>query len=270
MRIVLFVIAFLTVSILGAQNFYEKIKAIPQCKYHMENIKALTDGQTKYSRAILSPSAKMILLIGPDKTQIVDVGTQQKIVETEYYFYQQWMSDSLILVRDVNRLKLIPVFPKIMKMALPIPQLSFENRHTLKATKDKKEWIVADIKGNSNLFCHSYLFSNDFQKILIYTNASDYIYYVNGKGLINEFKSMFCCDWSDDGNSLISFLDLDFGNDYIVESDLYINSAETCDVCKLTDTKDILEVYPSWSRDKISYIDDKTGIVYIADLKKNK
>lgn len=79
---------------------------------------------------------------------------------------------------------------------------------------------------------------------------------------------MTCCDWSDDDNNLISFLDLEFGNDY--ESDLYINSTETCDVCKLTDTKDIREIYPSWSHDKISYIDDKTGIVYIADLKKNK
>lgn len=270
MRIILLIVAFLTVSIVEAQNFYEKLKTIPKCEHHLENIRALTDGQTRYSRAILSPNAKMILLIGHDKTQIMDVNTQEKILDTEYHFSQQWMSDSLILVRDKNELKLIQVFPNIMEMILPIPQLSFENGHILKATKNNKQWIIADIEGNSNLFCHSYLFSNDFQKVLIYTNGADYIYYLNGKGLINEFKSMFCCDWSDDNNSLISFLDLDFGKDYIVESDLYINSVETGDVCKLTDTKDILEIYPSWSHDKISYIDDKTGIIYIADLKKNK
>lgn len=260
----------MTVSIVEAQNFYEKLKTIPKCEYHLENIQALTDGQTRYSRAILSPNAKMILLIGLDKTQILDVISRKKIIDTEYYFHQQWLSDSLILVRDRIELKLIHVFPNIMKMTLPIPQLSFENRHILKATKENKQWTVANIEGNSNLYCYSYLFSNDFQKILIYTNGPDYIYYLNGKGLINEIKSMTCCDWSDDDNNLISFLDLDFGKDYIVESDLYINSVETGDVCKLTDTKDILEIYPSWSHDKISYIDDKTGIVYIADLKRNR
>lgn len=164
MRIILLIIAFFTISIVEAQNFYEKLKTIPKCEYHLENIKALTDGQTRYSRAILSPNAKMILLFGRDKTQIMDVNTKEKIIDTEYYFYQQWMSDSLILVRDRIELKLIQVFPNILEMTLPIPQLSFENRHILKATKDNKQWIVANIEGNKNLYCYDYLFSNDFQK----------------------------------------------------------------------------------------------------------
>jgi hypothetical protein len=127
---------------------------------------------------------------------------------------------------------------------------------------------VADIEGGKNLFCFSPLISNDAKKVAIKTNSGiEYIYHLNGDGKINENSMGISLDWSDDNIRIITFLDLDFGEHYTVESDLYIYNSETNQNCKLMDTKDVLEIWPSWSKDKISYIDDKTNIVYVADLK---
>lgn len=271
MRIKYFIITIIFISNIQAQNFYDKVQSILPCSYQLENLKPLVNGTAKYRKAILSPNAKMVLLLGKDKTQILDVNSKEIIRNTNYYYDGQWISDSLIMFQIKNDYRLYQVYPKLNRIAIPIPKLEFINNNTLVAIKDGKQWIVAKIEGNENLYCFGYLFSNDFNKVVIYTNSGkEYIYYLNGNGLINIKDIGISCDWSDDNTNIISFQGLDFGEHYIVESDLYISNIEDGVVCKLTDTKNVLEKYPSWSGDKVTFIDDKTGIVYIADLKKKE
>jgi hypothetical protein len=63
-----------------------------------------------------------------------------------------------------------------------------------------------------------------------------------------------------------SFLDIDFGENYIVESDIYLFNIETKETCRLTDSKKHIKVYPSWSQNKMTCVDEKTRIVYIGDI----
>lgn len=253
---------------LFSQSFYDKIDSVKSCNYKLENIIPITDGKTKFRRAILSPDSKQILLFSKENTELMNIESKE-IIETYANFYSgQWIDNSAILVRESNTFKVLQTRIENGVVDLPIPELKFEEGHILVAQEFQKKWTIANIEGNENLFCYGYLFSNDFKKTVIYTNSGkDYIYSMDGLGLISVNEYGISCDWSDDNIEVISFIGLDFGEHYTVESDLYIHNTNSKTICKLTDSKDVLEKFPSWSGNKISYIDEKTNIVYVADLK---
>lgn len=269
MKKILVIILFFVVSKIDAQTYYDKIKALPNCDYQLENIDPITDGTIKYKRAILSPNSNLILLISKEKSQIMDLNSKEIIKTSDHHYDGQWVNDSLILFRRHNRFSLFNVYSNTNNGSIPVPHLEFVNDHILKANNGEKKWTIANIDGNENLVCYGYLFSNDFQKVVIYTNSGrDYIYNMNGDGFISMNEFGISSDWADDNIDLISFKGLDYGEHYTVESELYIHNTKEQSTCKLTNSEKILEKYPSWSKNKITYIDQKTKIVYIGVLKK--
>ena len=263
--ILIFLVLFLGQNLLS-QTSIEKIKQIDLCGWKLENIKQLTDEQSKYHRAILSPDAKKILLFSKDKTQIMDIQSKRIIRNIEYYYDGQWISNSAIMFQEGGKYKAYKINLDTERVSLPVPEIYIEDKHIVKARKNGVEWVIADLKNSDNLVIFKYLFSDDFKNVVIYTNGISYIFKVDGSGQLFKDPTGFISDWSSSNNSFISFLDLNHGEDYLVESDIYITNIDSGHVCKLTDTKDILEVRPSWSQNKITYVDGKTEIVYIANI----
>ena len=76
--------------------------------------------------------------------------------------------------------------------------------------------------------------------------------------------------WSKDGQ-LILFQIVEYGgwhNQVIVGSELCVINVDGSGKNHLTDTPDIIEMYPHWSDDtsKITYYDDKTHRIYVSEL----
>lgn len=139
----------------------------------------------------------------------------------------------------------------------------FQNRK-LVANNGETVW---DIVTNVD-FCVDVVLSPDKNKVAFDLFGRNYVYAVNGTGKISEFDGGLNKSWSPDGMYILYFKGEDKGTDAIVDSDLYISKADGTATWKLTDTPKILEVWPSWSADgtKITYVDDATGKIYIANV----
>ena len=237
------------------------------CDYRLENIRVLISEPGKYSRAVLSPEADKILLFGKETTDVMDLNSKKVIKQFRQYFQGQWISNTAILfdvtggfeIQDLNSLK----------TSSPVPVLEYVNNRKLLASEGDKTWTVAEPENIPNLVCFGYLFSKDFKKLVISTNTGQsFVYWLDGSGLLSAVDFGICTDWSDDNENIILFMDQDKGKDYTVSSDLYIHSIKTAEICKLTDSKDRIETWPSWSKNKVAFTDEKDGKVYLADIVK--
>ena len=134
------------------------------------------------------------------------------------------------------------------------------------ASDGTKTWEVISEPGTY----YSPVLSPDNSKVLIHGNGME-IYYTDGSGLYASLGRGLCKSWSPNGKYILYFISEDFGNDYIVESDLYISTIKGDKKWKLTDTKDKIEKWPNWSPngDKITYYDAKSGKVYISEISNN-
>ena len=86
--------------------------------------------------------------------------------------------------------------------------------------------------------------------------------------MITKLNAGLGKNWSPDGKYILYFRDEDKGGDTIVESDLYICKADGTEFWKLTDTPEVLETSTHWSSEsnKITYIDETNGNIYVADI----
>lgn len=267
MKIFCMILALTSVATINAQNIYDRIEAIPKCNGTLEDVIALTDGETRHRRAVLSPNAELILLFGKDETLVMDLQSRNILKILDYYYEGQWINDSLLMFQVKSSFEVIPLYQTSEKIEDPIPEMKIVEFQIIQATSPEKQWTIADMDGKKGFVFFGFLFSNSFEKVLTHSNGgNEFVYYINGDGLIGTTDIGLSSDWSDDDSCTISFLDLDFGEHYIVESDLYIQNIVNDKVCKLTDTEEFLETWPSWSKNKVSFIDDKTHIVYVADI----
>ena len=79
-------------------------------------------------------------------------------------------------------------------------------------------------------------------------------------------------DWTLDGSRLVYMSDIRDGEWTMIAADLFVADVETGEVTQLTDTPDIVEMYPRWSPDgtRIAYSTHRAGKICVAFLESTK
>lgn len=132
------------------------------------------------------------------------------------------------------------------------------------ANNGEKVWDITPEIG----FCYDVVQSPDKSKVVFSSHGTEYVYATNGSGIISALNAGLDKNWSPDGQYLLYFRDEQSDGDAITASDLFMCKADGSEHWKLTNTPEVLEVYPHWSANgtKITYYDEKTGKIYVANI----
>lgn len=146
-------------------------------------------------------------------------------------------------------------------------QNDFQNKKLI-ANNGEKVWDITPEIG----ICLDIVLSPDKTKVVFTCHGREYVYAIDGSGLITQLNAGLNKSWSRDGEYILYFKAEEKRENYITNSDLYLCRSDGSAYWKLTDTPDILEIRPHWSAggDKIVYVDAKTNKIFIADLIKAK
>ncbi|HSD15622.1 MAG TPA: hypothetical protein VLB74_13300 [Flavobacterium sp.] len=144
----------------------------------------------------------------------------------------------------------------------------YTNLSTLKIeAKDletQKSWVITNDEGQF----YNAILSHNGKKVAVHKGADIYIYDIDGKSAGIKIGTGMATSWSQDDKYLIGFLDESKDGHSVSNSDLYLFDVESGKSKKLTDTKDIYEMFPCFYGDnKVMFSDDKTGKIYISELK---
>ncbi len=107
------------------------------------------------------------------------------------------------------------------------------------------------------------------KKYIVFTYGTEgsFIIDLNGNIIHSIGKDAHFAHWSPDGRYLIFMSDVDDGYKYI-DSDIWIFDTVSENRIQLTNTENIIEMYPQWSNDgKEAVFHDLEGNIYIAKLK---
>ena len=105
---------------------------------------------------------------------------------------------------------------------------------------------------------------------LVYTFAEEgsFVTNINGEIIANIGYAHYP-QWSNNGEWIVYMKDYDDG-EKVIDSDLFITSFDGKKEIKITDTRDIHEMYPVWSKSKNRiYFNSTEGIIYKIELKFN-
>jgi len=133
-----------------------------------------------------------------------------------------------------------------------------------KDLKTQKNWVITNDEGQF----YNAILSHDGKKIAVHKGTDIYVYDADGKSKGVKIGSGIATSWSENDKYLIGFLDESKDGHSITNSDLYLFDVTTSKTIKLTSTKDITEMFPCFYGDnKVMFSDDKTGKIYVSELK---
>lgn len=143
----------------------------------------------------------------------------------------------------------------------------YTNLATLKIeAKDlssKKAWTITNEPGQY----YNALLSHDGKKVAVHNGADIYVYNIDGSTPGRKIGSGIATAWSENDEYLIGFLDESEDGHTVSNSELYLFDVATGKQKKLTDTEVFFEMYPTVHKNQVIFSDDKTGRLFIANLK---
>lgn len=139
--------------------------------------------------------------------------------------------------------------------------------HKIKAYRlsDGKSW---DITPERNLY-YNPIISPNAKFAIVHLKSEMYLYATDGTGLIRHLGTGIASNWSPDGKYIFYFRDESSDGHSISNSDIYVISIDTKFNQKLTQSTDRTEMWPAVSLqgNQISFADEKSGKIFVADLK---
>ena len=105
---------------------------------------------------------------------------------------------------------------------------------------------------------------------LLFTFAGQGSFVTDIRGeILGELSSAHYPQWSSNGEWILYMKDYDDGEE-VIESDLFISTTDGKKEFKITETKDVHEMYPVWSKSENAvYYNSTAGIIYKIELKFN-
>jgi len=266
----------------------------------LNNIIALTP-PNGYSAPKWSPDGNKLLFttIGFRGLYVMNLNDKNEIITLNTFsgagYNAEWSTDSKnILYRHKTtdakhksfiEVKSINILNKEIKPQLNINSNGIESNYTAKTNSDpivytntktllieaqtldkSKKWVVTNNPGQY----YQAILSPDKAKVLVHKDGEMFVYAIDGSGLISSLGKGIATSWSSNSKRILFFIGEDDGNK-ITGSDIYLCNSDGSGRWRLTNTPDIFEMFPSWSPDnkKITFSDDKTGIIYTANLIQN-
>jgi len=126
---------------------------------------------------------------------------------------------------------------------------------------------VVNPKGDGNYLWASV--SPDGSKLLFtFAGQGSFVTDLTGE-IISKLGYAHYPQWSSNGEWILYMKDYDDG-EKVIESDLYISSIDGMNEYKITDTQNIHEMFPVWSKsENVVYCNSTDGIIYKIELKFN-
>jgi len=126
-----------------------------------------------------------------------------------------------------------------------------------------KNWTITNEPGQY----YNALLSHDGKKVAVHNGADIYVYSTEGNTPGKKIGSGLVTAWSEDDSYLIGFIDESEDGHTVSNSDLYLFDVKGDKPKKLSNTEVFFEMYPTVYKDKVVFSDDKTGRLFIANLK---
>ncbi len=268
----------------------------------LQNIREVTSGNVEYSSPVWSPDGQKLLFTDHhnDALYIKDIagnGSVKKIKDGQGIGYKaMWTPDgkgvvfyqkqttptgSRTLVEksiDVKggreRVLSEDNSPKANRTfsARKSPTVKvYINPETLKLEARRgngEPWVITKEEGQF----YSPLISPDGKNVIVNEGANMYLYSIQGNARRKNLGIGLPSSWLPDGSGILTFEDESKDGHSVSGSELYhvaiSNSAKT----KLTNTPDRIEMWADVSPDgkRIAFSDEKSGKIFVADLKLKK
>jgi Tol biopolymer transport system component len=262
--------------------------------------KLVSDSVSRYSEPKISPDGTKILTSRNKETLIyidlkqnieVELATTPRnghfslyhwLDDNQIYYYKSSENNSLIEI-ELGRIKLNPFQIEIDTILTRkrnssnnlgrIPFLIQGKYNVYVNLKKGKVYRVLNDKEieithkESTYF--NLLISNNEDRIIISMNdGKNYNYDFNGSGENFVVAQGIVSSWSPNDDYLIYFKDSGGENGAEYLSELYICTSDGKHQQQLTNTRDLIELYPDWSKnsDKITFIDDTSNQIYIGTI----
>jgi len=265
---------------------------------HLENIQAITNNIGEYTNPVWSPDGKKILYTSTGYNNLyyydIDSKTSYTLLDVNDVGYNaNWSIDSKSIYYRVkkyseNKKSYFEVYSididtkksqlqsdinpdgiKSYSQAIDSESpIIFINTKTLKVEAEtvnkKKKWIITNDEGQF----YNPILSPDKMKVLTHRGSDMLIFSSDGSGIISNIGVGIGCSWSRDNKKILYFLDESSNGEQITGSELYLINIDGTNKQNLTNTDDMIEMYPMFSPDnsKIVFSDEKTRNIYIADF----
>ncbi len=180
---------------------------------------------------------------------------QIKVINGDEINYSK--NQSLLEINSNNKLS--------KPAANKLPVVMIENSNLVLYNNGGRE--VVNPIGDGNYLWASV--SPDGSKLLFtFAGQGSFVTDLRGE-ILGELNSAHYPQWSSNGEWILYMRDYDDG-EQIIESDLFISTIDGKKEIKITDTKDIHEMYPVWSKSEDAvYYNSTVGIIYKIELKFN-
>ncbi|MGB3948374.1 MAG: hypothetical protein WBM13_10330, partial [Bacteroidia bacterium] len=141
-----------------------------------------------------------------------------------------------------------------------------EKLQLVKANKQTNEITVLENKA-----CYQPIVSPDKNKVAVHIGNEIWVYDLTQQLAPQKIGSGLVTSWSVDSELLLGFVDMSNDGHEISNSELYIYDVRNQSTHQLTDTKDVIEVNPTFSTDgnKIYYINYTDGSIIVSQFKSN-
>lgn len=133
------------------------------------------------------------------------------------------------------------------------------------SSKDSVSLVIAEEKANY----YNPLLSPDGAKAVAHIGAYIYLFAVDGSVEKERITKGLAHSWSPCGNYLFYFVDESSDGHTLENSDIYAYDLQKKTVSTLTQTDDMMEMWPAVSPNgtQLVFTDERTGALYIANIK---
>lgn len=250
-------------------------------KIILKNLQQVTNFNEELQMPKWAPDGRKLLLTGAHKKGLfilnLDNKSEVKSISDEIgagicYF---WGKDGLVnyVTKDSNSLpitKSILVDGNLKNATLlkSIDTLIFIDQVSLKVkaklSDNSKEWLVTKCDGNF----YNPVISPNKLRVAVNRGSDIFIFPISGSNVSANLGMGIVTSWSPDSNFILAFMDKSEDGVSISNSELFIINILDNSKTMLTNTDNVIEMWPSFSPDgkKIAFSELLSGHIFISDI----